>query len=139
MCLQHVLSCYKHFIGPTLSSMMYILEMLTKKRKFGRFGRSILGDLGDRPAKNPRKIAQIAQFLTKLNLLLHWRVWEKSVWRSSCTEKLSRHNQTSFRWKFCIKIDILSKFVSKSIFSVYNYMKLRILYYASVMSLCWYL
>ena len=41
--------------------MMYSLEMLTRKRKFGRFGRSILGDLGDRPAKNPRKIAQIAQ------------------------------------------------------------------------------
>ena len=41
--------------------MMYSLEMLTKKRKFGRFGRSILVDLVDRPAKNPRKIDQIDQ------------------------------------------------------------------------------
>ena len=33
MCLQHVLGCSKHFIGPTLSSMMYSLENTDKKQK----------------------------------------------------------------------------------------------------------
>ena len=38
MCLQHVLGCSKHFIGPTLSSnMMYSLENMTEDDVGGLF------------------------------------------------------------------------------------------------------
>ena len=33
MCLKHVLRCSKHFVGPTLSSMMYSLQNTDKKQK----------------------------------------------------------------------------------------------------------